>query len=115
VSGVHEIGLCEGVVETVLRRAAGRPVRRIRLRAGVRHAIVPESMAQAFALVAAGTEAEAATVDLVTVPARLRCEACGAESETMDLLAVCRSCNSDRVRLSGGDELILESIEYAAG
>ncbi|GAA4707471.1 hydrogenase maturation nickel metallochaperone HypA [Phytohabitans rumicis] len=112
---MHEIGLCEGVVETVLRRAAGRPVRRIRLRAGVRHAIVPESMSQAFALVAAGTEAASATVDLVTVPARLRCETCGAEADTVDLLAVCPSCGSDRVRLTGGDELVLESIEYRAG
>jgi hydrogenase nickel incorporation protein HypA/HybF len=110
---VHEIGLCEGVVETVLRRAAGRPVQRIRLRAGVKHAIVPESMSQAFTMVAAGTEAATAAVDLVTVPARLTCDECGTQADTVDLLAPCPSCGGDRVRLAGGDELVLESIEYA--
>jgi hydrogenase nickel incorporation protein HypA/HybF len=110
---VHEIGLCEGVLETVCRRAAGRPVRRVRVRAGVRHAVDPQSMAQAFHLVSQGTEAAGATVDLVTVPARLTCRTCGATADTTDLLAVCGRCGSDDVELDGGDELVLESIEYA--
>jgi hydrogenase nickel incorporation protein HypA/HybF len=110
---MHEIGLCEGILDTVCRRAAGRPVRGIRVRAGVRHGIVTESMDQAFTLVAQGTEAADATVDLITVPARLNCRACGAATDTLDLLAVCPGCGSDAVRLEGGDELVLESIEYA--
>ena len=70
-------------------------------------------MAQAFHLVSQGTEAADATVDLVTVPARLTCRTCGATAETTDLLAVCGRCGSDDVELHGGDELVLESIEYA--
>jgi hydrogenase nickel incorporation protein HypA/HybF len=109
---VHELGLCEGVLETVRRRAAGRTVRRVRVRAGVRHAVDPESMSQAFALVAEGTEAAGASVDVVTVPARLTCRACGASADTADLLAVCPRCHGVDVELRGGDELVLESIEY---
>jgi hydrogenase nickel incorporation protein HypA/HybF len=109
---VHEFGLCEGVLETVCRRAVGRPVRRVRVRAGIRHAVDPQSMAQAFRLVSQGTEAADATVEVVTVPARLTCRACGATAETTDLLAVCGRCHSDDVELHGGDELVLESIEY---
>ena len=76
---VHEFGLCEGVLETVRTRAAGRPVTGIRVRCGVRHAVDPESMAQAFGFVAAGTEADGAAVEVVTVPAEDNpaCE-CGA-------------------------------------
>jgi hydrogenase nickel incorporation protein HypA/HybF len=110
---VHEVGLCEGVLEAVCRRAAGRPVRRVRIRAGIRHAVDPLSMAQAFDLVAQGTEAAGAAVDVVTVPARLTCRACGGTAETTDLLAVCDRCGSADVALRGGDELVLESIEYA--
>jgi hydrogenase nickel incorporation protein HypA/HybF len=110
---VHEFGLAEGVLDTVRRRAAGRPVRRVRLRAGVRHGIDEASMAQAFRFVAQGTEAEDATLDLITVPARLRCRSCGRSAETYDVLACCPGCDTDAVDLVGGDELVLESLTYA--
>jgi hydrogenase nickel incorporation protein HypA/HybF len=112
---VHEFGLCEGVLEAVRARAAGRPVSGIRVRCGVRHAVDPDSMAQAFGFVAAGTEADGAAVEVVTVPASLHCRACGAASETSDVLACCPRCASSDVAISGGDELVLESVSYAAG
>ena len=109
---MHEFGLCEGVLEAVITRAAGRPVARIRVRCGVRHAVDPVSMAEAFGMVAAGTEAADATVDVVTVPAVLTCRDCAAAGESADLLAVCRHCGSANVAVSGGDDLILESVRY---
>ncbi len=109
---VHEFGLCEGVLEAVLARAAGRRVARVRVRCGVRHAVDPDSMAQAFGLVAAGTEADGATVDLVTVPATVACRDCGIASESADLLAVCPRCGGADVETTGGDELVLESVSY---
>jgi hydrogenase nickel incorporation protein HypA/HybF len=109
---MHEFGLAEGVLETVRQRAAGRTVRRVRLRAGVRHGVDEESMAQAFSFVAAGTEADGAVLDLVSVPLRLTCPDCGYTADTFDVLAACPRCDSDAVDLSGGDELVLESLEY---
>jgi hydrogenase nickel incorporation protein HypA/HybF len=109
---VHEFGLCEGVLEAVRNRAGGRPVSAIRVRCGVRHAVDPESMAQAFSFVAAGTEADGATVEVVTVPASVHCRDCGAASESDDRLAVCPHCEGDDVEISGGDELVLESVRY---
>jgi hydrogenase nickel incorporation protein HypA/HybF len=112
---VHEFGLCEGVLEAVRTRAAGRPVSAVRVRCGVRHAVDPETMAQAFSFVAAGTEADGAAVDVVTVPATLHCRACGAASESVDLLARCPRCDGADVEISGGDELMLESLSYQPG
>ena len=66
---MHEFGLCEGVVDAVRQRAGGRRVTGVRVRFGVRHAVDEESLAQAFAMVAEGTEAAGAAVELVTVPA----------------------------------------------
>jgi hydrogenase nickel incorporation protein HypA/HybF len=109
---VHEFGLAEGVLDAVLRRAAGRPVSRVRLRAGVRHRIDELSMAQAFRLVATGTEAEGAALDLVAVPARLRCRSCDRSAETYDVLARCPGCAGDAVDVTGGDDLVLESLAY---
>jgi hydrogenase nickel incorporation protein HypA/HybF len=110
---MHEFGLCEGVLDAVRQRAGGRKVAGIRERFGVRHAVDSESLTQAFSMIAEGTEAAGAAVELVTVPATLTCADCGFSGETTDLLAVCPRCAGDDVQISGGDEMILESIRYA--
>ena len=112
---MHEFGLCEGVLAAVQTRAAGRPVSEIRVRCGVRHAVDPETMAQAFSFMAAGTEADGAVVDVVTVPAAVHCRACGAASQSNDVLAACPRCHGTDVDISGGDELVLESLSYRPG
>jgi hydrogenase nickel incorporation protein HypA/HybF len=109
---MHEFGLCEGVLEAVQKRAAGRQVTGIRVRCGVRHAVDPASMAQAFGVVAAGTEADGADVEVVTVPATVTCHGCGTASEVADPLPVCPRCGSADVDVTGGDELTLESVRY---
>ena len=37
---LHELGLCEGVLQAVERRAAGRRVTRVRVRVGAQHRVV---------------------------------------------------------------------------
>jgi hydrogenase nickel incorporation protein HypA/HybF len=111
---MHEFGLCEGVLDTVRQRAGGRRVTAVRVRFGVRHAVDEESLAQAFAMMAEGTEAAGAAVELVTVPAAIVCPDCGFSGETTDLLATCPRCASPNAQVSGGDEMVLESITYAA-
>jgi hydrogenase nickel incorporation protein HypA/HybF len=70
-------------------------------------------MAQAFELVAVGTEADGAAVEVVTVPATVSCRDCGTASQSVDQLAVCPRCGGADVEVTGGDELILESVRYA--
>jgi hydrogenase nickel incorporation protein HypA/HybF len=110
---MHEFGLCEGVLAAVRQRADGRQVTGVRVRFGVRHAVDQDSLAQAFSVVAEGTEAAGAAVELVTVPALIACRDCGFSGETTDLLAVCPDCAGADVEISGGDEMVLESIRYA--
>jgi hydrogenase nickel incorporation protein HypA/HybF len=109
---MHEIGLCQSVLAAVERRAAGRPVARVAVRAGALLHIVPEAFAQSFAMVAAGSVAEGAAVDLVILPVRCRCEQCDTTFETRDPLLSCPSCGGMRCVREGGDELVLESLEY---
>jgi hydrogenase nickel incorporation protein HypA/HybF len=48
------------------------------------------------------------------VPAIIECPDCGFSGETTDLLATCPRCASTSAQISGGDEMVLESIRYAA-
>ncbi|MGH9066179.1 MAG: hydrogenase maturation nickel metallochaperone HypA [Acidimicrobiales bacterium] len=111
---MHEVGLCEGVVDAVRRRAGGRPVAAVRVQVGVLHRVDDESFRQAFSMVAAGTEAAGAEVDVVSVPVRARCGACGAALESGDPLVLCPTCDSADLDVSSGYELVLESLTYRA-
>lgn len=111
---MHEFGLCEGVLDAVRQRAGGRKVAGIRVRFGVRYAVDPESLSQAFSMIAEGTEAAGAEVELITVPATITCADCGFSGETTDVLATCPRCAGADVKISGGDEMVLESIRYEA-
>ncbi len=109
---MHEYGLCEGVLDAVRQRAEGRKVAEVKVRFGVRHAVDQESLSQAFSFVAEGTEAAGAAVQLVTVPATLTCPDCKFSGDTTDLLATCPRCGGTDVGITGGDEMVLESIRY---
>lgn len=110
---MHEVGLAEAVLEAVERRAAGRRVSRARVRAGALLRVVEPSMDQAFRLVSEGSVAEGAAIEVIVTPARITCRTCGHRGDTDDPLAVCAMCGGDDVDVTGGDELVLESIEIA--
>jgi hydrogenase nickel incorporation protein HypA/HybF len=112
---MHEIGMCEGLLELIDQKAAGRRVTGVRLRVGARHAVVNEAFDQAFALVADGTAAQGAVLDLVVTPATVACHSCGHKSDSVDGLAVCPRCGAADVDVSGGDELVLESLQFGLG
>ncbi|MCW2913604.1 MAG: hydrogenase expression/synthesis HypA [Actinomycetia bacterium] len=65
---MHEIGLCEALLDAVEKRAAGRQVTGLRVRIGTRHRVMEPALAQGFELVAAGSVADGAAIELVTVP-----------------------------------------------
>jgi len=109
---MHELGICESIVDAVERRAAGRPVARVRVRMGTLHLVHPGAFEQSFAIAATGTVADGADADLVLVPVEGRCRACGTTFRSDEPSPACPSCASFDVDASGGDELMLESIEY---
>jgi hydrogenase nickel incorporation protein HypA/HybF len=108
---MHEMGLCEAILEAALRRANGRAVKTVRVRVGG-HPVNPGVIDQAFRLAAAGTAAADADIDLIMTPPTVRCRGCGARATVTDAfdLAVCSQCGSVDVEVVGTDEVVLESI-----
>ncbi len=100
---MHEMSYCEGVLEAVLRRASGRPVARVGVRIGAVHRVQ---------LAAAGGPAEGATTDLVVVPVQGHCMDCRADFSSADPAPACPSCGSLEVAAYGGDEVVLEWLQY---
>jgi hydrogenase nickel incorporation protein HypA/HybF len=109
---MHELGLCTSIVDAIERRAGERSVAHVRIRVGRLHHVHPEAFDQSFAVAAMGTVAEAAGAELVLLPIRTHCHSCGATWEHDEMAAACPTCESVDLELRGGDELVLESIEY---
>ncbi|HWC36232.1 MAG TPA: hydrogenase/urease maturation nickel metallochaperone HypA [Mycobacteriales bacterium] len=61
---MHEVGICEDVLDAVLQRADGRTVRNVKLRVGIAHHMTGELFDRTFPLVAAGTVAADAHLDV---------------------------------------------------
>jgi hydrogenase nickel incorporation protein HypA/HybF len=112
---VHEVGICADLLATVERRAAGRRVTGVKVRVGALHAVAPPAFSSAFELVAAGTVAADAALDLVVLPVRMRCRGCGEQTAGDELVGLCPRCGAGDLELTGGDELMLESITVAGG
>jgi hydrogenase nickel incorporation protein HypA/HybF len=109
---VHELGLCTSIVDAIEKRAGERPVAHVRVRVGRLHHVHPDAFDQSFAIAAMGTVAENAGAELVLLPVRTHCGSCQATWERDEISAVCPRCGSFDLDLQGGDELVLESIEY---
>lgn len=109
---MHEFGYCEGVLAAVEQRAAGRRVARVGVRVGAMHRVVPGAFEQCFQLVAAGGVAEGAGSDVVTVPMQASCPPCETQFESYESVPACPRCGSPVLDVEGGDELVLEWVQY---
>lgn len=112
---MHELGMCEDVLHAVEQRAQGRRVEAIGVRTGAFLMVVPDAFRQSFALVAGGSVADGAAVNVTLVPAAARCHGCGEGFEASETFPVCPTCDGVDVEVTGGDELTLEWLRYSPG
>jgi hydrogenase nickel incorporation protein HypA/HybF len=115
---VHELAVAQALVEQVeavigQHRASGATS--IRVRIGPLAGVVPELLASAFPLAAAGSRMEHAELDLVSSPIKVRCRTCGAETEAAMNRLVCGACGDWHTQVVSGDELLLDSVELETG
>jgi hydrogenase nickel incorporation protein HypA/HybF len=112
---MHEMALAEGILQIVLDAAEGEKVRKVSLHVGRLQMVAPDSLEFSFQLVAAGTPAAEASIEMQETPAVLRCGQCGAESE-LDLPPFnCRHCGASDVEVISGDEVLVDSVELENG
>jgi hydrogenase nickel incorporation protein HypA/HybF len=111
---MHELSLCQALlsqVEAIATREGADAVSRILVRIGPLAGVEPELLSRAYTSARAGTLSAAAELVIETQPLRVRCLACGEESEVSPEHLSCAACGDPRTRLVGGDELLLASVE----
>lgn len=109
---MHEFGICEDVLAAVERRAEGRGVAAVGVRAGALLRIAPEAFEQAFAFVATGSVAEDAATVLEIGEVEGSCRRCDTEVRSLDPVPLCPRCGSANLERTAGDELTLLWVRY---
>lgn len=113
---VHELSLMQDTVVIATRQAreaGARHIHRIMMRVGALSGVVPETLEFAFDIVAKGTMAEGATLEIERVPVRCYCAECAREFEPADLVCECTQCRRPSADIRRGRELQVTSLEVS--
>ena len=108
---MHELAICDAIATTASKHAGGRPVSRVTVRVGYLRQVVPDALLFSWELVSASRELEGAELVVEQIPAVVLCHDCGEET-ALDLpILSCGACGGFEVKLLGGDELLVASID----
>lgn len=111
---MHEMALCEGIVQCLeeeARRQHFRRVRRVHLSVGALATVELDALRFCYEVVARGGIADASTLIVERVPGTAWCLQCCAAIELEDRLAPCPTCGSARVQVTGGDDMRITELE----
>ncbi|MDI5891486.1 hydrogenase maturation nickel metallochaperone HypA [Halomonas rhizosphaerae] len=113
---MHELSLCRSLVRQASRVAAEHGalrIRRVSLRIGPLSGVEAALMREAFPLASRHTAAEGARLEMASCPVRVHCPRCRQEAEASVNDLSCPRCGHWQTRLTGGDELLLVSVDLA--
>lgn len=111
---MHELSVCQALIEQVARVARDNDARRvvsIVITVGPLSGVEPRLLEHAYPLAAAGTVAQDASLVVETVPVRVRCRSCAAETGARANRLLCEACGDWQVDVIGGEEMLLKSVE----
>jgi hydrogenase nickel incorporation protein HypA/HybF len=115
---MHELGLAQGIVEVVSRRASrcvASRVTSVRLHIGDAAGVAPDALRFCFELLVADDPVlSGAALTIEHVPHRGRCLACGQEFTIVHFVMRCPACGQWETGVISGTELEVREMEYEA-
>ena len=106
---MHELSLASSIVEACAERAGGARVLRVTVEVGELAAVSPHALRFCFDACAQGTAVAGAELDIVEIPGRATCDACGGRVALSSPYGVC-GCGG-YLRIVRGRELRLTEME----
>ncbi|MCI5122479.1 MAG: hydrogenase maturation nickel metallochaperone HypA [Candidatus Electrothrix sp. AUS4] len=108
---MHELAVTQSILDIVLQHAKGRKIQQVNLVIGQFSSIVDDSVQFYWEIIAKETLAAEAKLHFERIPGEMTCASCDhvfhPDSETF----LCPTCASNAVRVSGGREFQVDSIE----
>jgi hydrogenase nickel incorporation protein HypA/HybF len=112
---MHELAVCQALIDQVAQLAHDRGARRvlsITVSVGALSGTEARLLEHAYPLAAAGTVGEGASLVVETVPVKVRCRQCRAETEAAPNRLLCGECSAWQVDVVAGEELLLRRVEF---
>jgi hydrogenase nickel incorporation protein HypA/HybF len=111
---MHEFGIAQGLLETVLAKAEENRATRIdwiKLEIGVLSGVEEDALRFAFAALCEGTLAESAELKIAKIPLRCYCATCDAEFDCSPFEYHCPGCGEVSGEVRRGREMNLMAME----
>lgn len=115
---MHELSVCQGMLsqmDAIAAEHGAQAITAVTVQVGPLSGVEPELLVQAFAIASAGGIADGAQLRVDSLPIRVHCETCGADTEASANRLLCGECGDWHTRLTSGDELLLASVELETG
>lgn len=114
---MHELAVTESILNIATRHATqanALHVTDVHLVIGQLSSIVDDSVQFYWDMISAGTICEGAQLHFERKPATFKCLACDQSFALTGELTDCPNCHSIQIKLVGGEEFYLDSIEVEA-
>ena len=111
---MHELSLCESIIETLTtqtHRQGYSRVRRVWLEIGTLANVEQDALRFAFEIARRDTVADAAELDIVTLPGQAYCLDCAQAIAVHQYYDPCPRCGGFQWRLTGGNEMRIKELE----
>jgi hydrogenase nickel incorporation protein HypA/HybF len=113
---MHEIGLIQELLATVLEHAArqgAQHIDRVIIRVGAESGVAPEVLSFVFDLLKRDTPAAQASIEIEHVPVVCWCPVCDQEFSPSDALHSCPRCHLPGASVRRGYEFALVALEVS--
>jgi hydrogenase nickel incorporation protein HypA/HybF len=113
---MHEMSLCEGLVQSLEQQAVAQhfsQVHAVFLEIGALATIEPEAMRFNFPIVAQGTLAEGALLEITHVDGHAWCMACSSQVAVRRHGDGCPNCGSYQLQILDGQQMRIKQLEVS--
>ena len=111
---MHELSLCESIVETLEQQALAqhcRLVKTVWLEIGALSGVEAEALRFCFDAVTRGTLAEQAKLVILEVPGQAWCTQCSIHVPMQQRFDACPRCGGFQLRVNDGEQLRIKELE----
>lgn len=111
---MHEVSICESIVDIIKEEASKQGasrVKSVRLLIGEMAGVVDDSLQFAFEVVTKGTVAEGSSLVIEHSPLTAKCKSCGKEFHIIGYAFSCAHCDGPEIEVVSGRELQIEEID----
>lgn len=112
---MHELPIVQNIIQVVCDRLdetkETRRVTSVKLKVGKMSTAVPESLSFYFEFLKEGTPLARASLDIEEISVKAECRNCGKHFQMEGPAFFCPACDSHRIDVTAGRELLVYSVE----